>query len=229
MIILQAISAQNIVENSLFTLWSGIALFAPKLIAAVLVFVVGWFLALIIGRVVYYLLRSMHLDSALTRVGFRQAWEKSGFSLNSAYFFEELIRWLFVIIFLMAATSILGLVEVTEFLKTLVYYIPNVIISAVILLIGILLAKVLENFVRGSVKAAGLASANFLAEATKWTIFIFSLLVALSQLGVADEIIRIIIIGFVAAGAVAIGLAFGLGGVRHADELIAKLRKRIDE
>ena len=129
----------------------------------------------------------------------------------------------------MAATNILGLDQVTEFLRTVVFYLPNVIVAAVVLLIGILVAKFLENFVRASVKAAGLVSANFLAEAAKWSVFIFSLLIALSQLRVAEDIIRIVIIGVVSAGALAAGLAFGLGGVKHADELIGGLRERIEE
>ena len=225
----QFVSAQDIVQNSLMTLWAGVAGFVPNLIAALLVFLAGWVVAIVLAKVVYHVVKIIHVDNALTKVGFRQAWEKSGFSLNSAHFFGELVKWFFIVVFLMAATNILGLQEVTEFLRTVVFYLPNVIVAAVILLIGILLAKVLENFVRASVKAAGLASANFLAESTRWVVFIFSLLIALSQLGVADEIIRIVIIGVVAAGALAVGLSFGLGGVKHADQLISNLRKRIGE
>src|SRR3989344_361570 len=222
-------NTQYIIQDSLLTLWSGVASFVPQLVAAVVVFLLGWLVAVVFGKVVYHIIQAIHLDSALTRVGFRRAWETSGFQLNSAHFFGELVKWLFVVVFLMAATNILGLQEVTEFLRTVVVYLPNVIVAAVIMLIGILLAKVLENFVRASVKAAGLASANLLAEATRWVVFVFSLLVALSQLGVAEEIIRIVIIGVVAASALAVGLSFGLGGVKHADELIANLRKRIGE
>lgn len=226
---MEILSAQVIVQKSLLTLWSGVAGFLPSLIAAVIVFLAGWLVAIIFGKIIFHIVRILHLDNALTRVGFRQAWEKSGFKLDSAHFFGELIKWFFIIVFLMAATNILGLQEVTEFLRTVVFYLPNVIVSAVILLIGILLAKILENFVRASVRAVGLVSANFLAEATRWVVFIFSLLVALSQLGVADDIIRIVIIGVVASGAIALGLSFGLGGVKHADQLISNLRKRIGE
>ena len=63
----------------------------------------------------------------------------------------------------------------------------------------------------------------------RWSVFIFSLLIALTQLNVADDIIRIFVIGLVAAFSLAIGLAFGLGGVKHADELIGSLRKKIQD
>ncbi|MBX4190438.1 small-conductance mechanosensitive ion channel, partial [Candidatus Parcubacteria bacterium] len=104
-----------------------------------------------------------------------------------------------------------------------------VIIAAIILLIGILVAKFLEGIVRASVKAAGLASGNFLGVLTKWSVFVFSLLIALNQLRVAQNIINIVITGLVAAGALALGLSFGLGGAKHADEMIGHLKKRIGE
>lgn len=223
----QVTSASNIVQSSLLTLWSGVAGFVPRLIAAVLVFFVGWLIATLLAKLAYHIVNAVRIDSALTRVGFRQAWEKSGFRLDTAGFFHDLVKWFFIIVFLMASTNILGLDQVTEFLRTVVLYIPNVIVAAFILLIGILVAKFLENTVRASVRAAGLASANFLGALTKWAIFIFSLLVALSQLEVAAEIIRIVVVGMVGAVSVAVGLSFGLGGVKHADELISNLQKRI--
>ena len=96
-------------------------------------------------------------------------------------------------------------------------------------LIGVLVARFLEGLVRGSVKAAQLASANMLGSITKWAVLIFSLLIALSQLMVAEEVIRIVIMGIVAGGAIAFGLAFGLGGRAHAEEWIGKMRKHIGE
>lgn len=221
--------ASDIVRTSLTTLWSGVAGFVPKLIAAVVVFLIGWVIAMLLGKVAYHIVKVLHVDSALTKVGFRRAWEKSGFRLDTPHVFYELVKWFFIIVFLMAATNILGLGEVSEFLRTVVFYLPNVIVAAIILLIGILVAKFLEGLVRASVKAAGLVSANFLGALTKWAVFIFSLLVALSQLGVADDIIRIVVVGFVAAGALAAGLSFGLGGVKHADEMIGNLKRRISE
>ena len=226
---LQTVVASDVVRSSLMTLWTGVAAFVPNLVAAIVVFLVGWLIAMLLGKVAYHVVRVLHVDSALSKVGFRNAWERSGFKLDSAKLFYELVKWFFVIVFLMAATNILGLDEVTQFLRTVVLYLPNVIVAAIILLIGILVAKFLENLVRASVKAAGLVSANFLGVLTKWAIFIFSLLIALSQLGVADDIIRIVVVGVVSAAALALGLSFGLGGVKHADDMISHLKKRIND
>ncbi|MBI2068874.1 MAG: hypothetical protein HYT67_02105 [Candidatus Yanofskybacteria bacterium] len=225
----EVVAASDIVRNSLLTLWTGVAGFVPRLIAAIIVFLVGWLIAHVLGRLAYHVVRVLHVDNALTKVGFRRAWERSGFRLDTPMLFYELVKWFFAIVFLMAATNILGLGEVTDFLRSVLLYLPNVIVAAVILLIGILVAKFSEGLVRASVKAAGLVSANFLGLLTKWAVFVFALLIALAQLKVADDIIKIVITGLIAAGALAIGLAFGLGGVKHADEMIGDMKKRIGE
>lgn len=225
----ETVAASDIIRESLLGLWGNVALFLPQLVAAIVVFLVGWLIAVLIGKVAWHIVRAVQLDRGLESVGFRRVWERSGYKLNSPFFFYELVKWFFIIVFLMAATDILGLSQVTEFLGTVVFYIPNVIVAAFVLLIGALVARFVEGVVRGSVKAAELVSANFLGTLARWAILIFSWLIALDQLNVADEIVRIIITGVVAAGALALGLAFGLGGRDHADNFLNNVRKRLLE
>lgn len=225
----ETVAASDIVRTSLLTLWTAVAGFLPRLIAAVVVFLVGWLIAVLIGKLAYHIIRVLQVDRALESINFKRTWERSGFKLNSPLFFYELVKWFFVIVFLMAAANILGLVEVSEFLRTVVLYIPNVIVAAIVLLIGILVAKFLEGLVVASVRAAELVSANFLGALTKWAVVIFSLLVALNQLGIAEDIVRIIVTGLVAAVSLALGLAFGLGGQDHANTFLANLKKNIKD
>lgn len=225
----EVVAASDIVRMSLLTLWGNVAGFLPRLVAAIVVFLVGWLVAVLIGKLVWHIVMLVKLDKAFEAIGFKKAWEKSGYRLDTPKFFYELVKWFFVIVFLMAATDILGLAQVTEFLSGVVAYLPNVFVAAFVLLIGVLVANFLGGLVRGSVKAAELASANVLGSVVKWTVLVFTILVALSQLSVADEIIRIVIIGFVAAGAIALGLSFGLGGKSHAEEFIGSMKKHIRE
>jgi len=226
---LEVVQASDIVRTSLTTLWSGVAGFVPRFIAALVVFLVGWLIAVLLGKLAYHIVRVLHLDNGLTKVGFRRAWERSGFRLDTPKLFYELVKWFFIVVFLMAATNILNLTQVSDFLQTVVLYLPNVIIAAVILLIGILVANFMEGVVRASVKAAGLASGNFLGTLAKWSISIFSLLIALNQLEVAADIIKILITGLIAAISLALGLSFGLGGAKHADEALSHLKKRVND
>ncbi len=225
----QTVATTEIVRSSLLTLWDSVALFVPRLIAAVVVFLIGWLIAALLGRVAYHLVKILQIDRALEGLGFKAALERGGMKLNAPRFFDELVKWFFIIVFLMAATNIVGLTQVTEFLRTVVLYLPNVIVAAFVVLIGILVARFLEHAVRVSVKAAKLASANFLAMLTRWAVLIFSFLIALDQLGVAPEIIRIFVMGVIAMVAIAGGLAFGLGGQSLAKDWLSDLRKKVQD
>jgi len=225
----QAVVTSDVVRSSLMTLWSNVAGFLPKLIAAIVIFLIGWLIAVLLGRLAYHLVRVLHVNRALEGLGFREPLERGGMKLDAPKFFDELVKWFFIIVFLMAATNIVGLVQVTEFLKTVVFYIPNVIVAALVLLIGVLVARFIDHTIRVSVKAAKLVSANFLALLARWSILVFAFLIALDQLKVASEIIRIFIIGLIAMIAIAGGLAFGLGGKEQASEILANLRKKVQD
>lgn len=223
----QTVATTEIVRASLITLWANVAAFVPKLIAAVVVFLIGWLIAVLLGRVAYHLIKALQINRALEGLGFRVALERGGLKLDAPKFFDELVKWFFIVVFLMAATNIVGLAQVTEFLRVVVFYLPNVIVAALVLLIGVLLARFLEHSVRASVKAARLASANFLAMLARWSVLIFSFLIALDQLRVAPEIIRIFVMGVVAMVAIAGGLAFGMGGRDLAGDWLSDLKRKV--
>lgn len=225
----ETVATTEIVRSSLLTLWASVAGFVPKLIAAVVVFLIGWLIAVLLGRVAYHAIKVLQINRALQGLGFKDALERGGLRLDAPKFFDELVKWFFIIVFLMAATNIVGLSQVTEFLGVVVFYLPNVIVAALVLLIGVLLARFLEHSVRASVRAARLASANFLAILAKWSVLIFSFLIALDQLKVAPELIRIFVMGIVAMIAVAGGLAFGLGGRDLAGDWLSDLKKKIED
>ena len=211
------------------TLWGSVAAFLPKLIAAIVVFLIGWLIAVLLGRVAYHIIKVLQINKALEGLGFRQALERGGLRLDAPKFFDELVKWFFVVVFLMAATNIVGLIQVTEFLRVVVFYLPNVIVAALVVLMGVLLARFIEHSVRASVKAARLASANFLAMLARWSVLIFSFLIALDQLKVAPELIRIFVMGIVAMVAIAGGLAFGMGGRDMAEGWLSDLRKKVQD
>ena len=121
--------------------------------------------------------------------------EEAGLKLNFSKVLGELVRWFLILVFLTAATEILHLSQFTNFLNSILMYLPNVVVSVVILVIAFLLANFTYKFVRGSVRAAGVVSASVLAMISKWAILIFGILTALVQLGIAESIINTIFIG----------------------------------
>jgi hypothetical protein len=214
---------------SLMGLWERFIMFIPALVGAIIVFVVGWIVASVLGKLIEKLIKSIKVDQALEKVGFNKKLGEVGISETVSEFIGGLVKWFLILVFLMAATDILGLVQVTSFLNSIIFYIPNVVVAVVVLAIAFLVGNFVYNVVKGSTRAAGVMSATLLATISKWAIIIFGLLAALIQLGIAVSLVNTIFIGIISALAIASGLAFGLGGKDEAAMVIKKIREEITD
>jgi len=124
-----------------------------------------------------------------------------------------------------AAFDVLGLSEINVFLRdTVLGYLPNVFVAAIILVIAALIADAVGKVVVGSAKAANLPSSHFLGGISKWSIWVFAIIAALDRLGIASELLLTLFTGMVYMFAIAGGIAFGWGGKETAERFIERLR-----
>jgi hypothetical protein len=219
----------EILLDALGTIWVSVISFLPTFLAALIVFIAGWLIAVFLGKLASRLIKAAKLDSLLSKLGIEKTLAKAKLKLDSGKFFEELVKWFFIIVFLMAATDILGLTQVTLFLNTIILYLPNVIVAAVVLLGAAIISNFMYKVVRASADAAGLSSAAAVGTVTRWAIIIFGLIIALSQLGIAANLMQTLWIGIVAMLAIAGGLAFGLGGKDLAAKTLEKIKQDLNE
>lgn len=216
----------DVIVVSLQEVWASLASFIPLLVGAVVVFLIGWVVAVALGKVVEQVVRSLRVDSLLAKLDVGRAVERAGWKLNSGAFVGWLVKWSLVIAFLLAAVNILGLTAVSDFLRDVLLYIPNVVVAALILIIAALVADVVERAVKGSVEAAGYRGA-LVGVMTRWSIWVFAFFVVLPQLGIATALIQTLVTGLVAALAIAFGLAFGLGGRDVAASFLERMRSEL--
>ncbi len=211
------------IVNSLAGLWAQFAFFLPSLLAALIVFFIGWAIAVAGGRLVEKMLVVLRVNQAFERLnGLKRAAERAGLKLNIPLVVGEIVKWFLLIVTLLATTDILGLDEISTFLTSVLLYIPNVVVAALILVIAVVLANFVYKTVSASIKAAGFSSANTIAAVSKWAIIVFAILSALIQLNVAVTLIQTIVTAFFAMIALAGGLAFGLGGKEVAVKWLKK-------
>jgi hypothetical protein len=214
-------------QDSLLELWNGLLSFLPQFAGAVLVFVVGLVFALVLQRVIEKVIHLLKVDDLAKKFEVPQALEKYGLRLNIGRLLGWIVKWFLIIVAMIVATDILGWDQVTDYLKQIVLYIPNVIIAVIMLFFGSVLANFVHRVVKSAVLAAGLVSADVLAGLARWAIVVFAFMAALIQLQIAEDLIRTLFTGFVAMLALAGGLAFGLGGKEHAARILDRLKKDI--
>ena len=220
----------DVLTASFQNLWLGIIAFVPNIIVAVIIFVLGWLVGAALGRIISQVIKAIKLDAALKNTGLNEAVERAGFTLDSGAFLGMLVQWFFIIVFLMASLEVLGLTQVNLFLQNVVLaYLPQVIVAALILLVGAVVAQVAKDIVGGAAKAAGVHGAGFAGSIAMWAVWIFTLIAALDQLQVAQAFIQTLYTGVIIAVSLAVGLAFGLGGQEAAARAIEKMRSQLGD
>ena len=204
--------------------WVTVLGFLPELIGAIIVLIIGFIVASGLGRLVERLTFYLKLDNLLRQAGVEAFLSRGNTRLNSGHFLGQLVYWFFIVVFLLAASDILGFSALSGFLQDVLNYIPHVIVAVLILLAAFVVGNFVRGLIKASVMGAKLHSARALGTIAWWGVVIFGLLTALIQLGVAVQVINTLITGLVAMLALAGGLAFGLGGKEQASQWLARLK-----
>ncbi|HRY31011.1 MAG TPA: hypothetical protein P5328_01310 [Candidatus Paceibacterota bacterium] len=221
----------DILRDSFVDVWRGVVAVLPQIIIAIIIVIIGWLVGAALAKVIAQIVRAVKLDKALSSAGLGDLLQKAGFQLNSGRFIGELVKWFTIVVFLIAAFNVLGLTDVNAFLTdTVVNYIPRVIAAVLIVLIAVIVADVLKKAVIATAKAAELKAANFLGSITKWAIWIVAITTAIVKVGILeDAIISIFLMPILWGIALAVGLAFGLGGKDAAARLIERVGREVSE
>ena len=214
----------DILLSSLQGLWLEVMSFVPSLVGAIIVVVVGLIVAMGLEKVAERIIYHIKLDSLLRKLGVEMYLNRANLELNSGHFIGKFVYWFILLAFFLAASDILGFNSLSRFIGDVLFYIPNVIVAALIMIVTLIVSHFVRGLVHASVLGVRIHGGRFLASVVWWVVFVFGSLVALSQLGVANTIIETFVAGLIAMFALAGGLAFGLGGKETAGRILEKLR-----
>jgi hypothetical protein len=209
--------------------WEEILLFLPNLLAAIIIFILGWFIAIWIGKLVAQILNKLKFDSVFEKTGWKEALSNADVKVEPSGFIGAICKWILVIVFLMIVTDIMGWVAFAGLLAKIIAWMPNLLVAIIIFIVAIIISDIVEKLVKVSMKKMGVSSVNFLGSTVKWAIYIFAGLAVLLQLGVTPEIVKVLVMGFVGTITLALGLSFGLGGKEAAGRFIEDLRKKVSD
>jgi hypothetical protein len=198
----------------------------PRIIGFALILIVGWIIASLIGRAVGALLRAARFNTFAERAGMAEFMQKGNMKSDACGAIATIAKWFVRLIVLVVAFDALGVPAVSDILRQLLMWLPNVVVALMVLVIGGIAAAALGNVVRGAAAEGGLERPDFLAAIAKSAVWAFTVMVAVSQLGVATALINILFMATVGALALAIGLSFGLGARDTAAGIVRKWYER---
>lgn len=211
----------NSLSPSLYSVSADLAWLLPKILIGFLLFVVGLILAKIVKRLVIKTIRMLMGSSIVTNTPIEHFFSNGDLSHRIDEGFGTIAYWFVLLITGYVVSATVGLTSVSYLLEQVFRYIPRFISAMVVLIIGVLLAGLVESFSKSSLGKIDHKTAKIVSKLSSYIVMILTLMVAFSELGIARDFILILFIGLVLALALGVGLAFGLGGqhvVKHLTE-----------
>ena len=207
--------------------------FIVNLIVAIVVFVIGYLISDGIGKIITEILKSIKFNKLFEKEGWRQSLQRANVDVNPSEFIGAIFKWVFVIVSLLIAVDILRLVAFAGLLTQVLNYVPNVIVAVLVFVAAIVISDIVEKIVRVAVERLKVGYGFLAASIVKWAIWVFAFFLILDQLLPASMLIKTlytsIVYGVVAALALGIGLAIGLGGKNTAEKVISDMYRKIGE
>ena len=204
-----------------------VAVYLPRLLAALLLLIVGTLVAKLIKRSVVVLLGKMQLSKAIEKTPVDEFLKNADLGQRFEDIFGTVLYWLLMLIVIHTVVTVLGLSSLSFILERILSYLPRVLAAVIVLFFGILLAGVVETLVKGAIRSIDGKSGRTLGKVASYMVVIIAVLAAISELHIAQEFILILFIGFVATLTLGVGLAVGLGGQELVRKLLAEWHKQL--
>jgi mechanosensitive ion channel-like protein len=201
-----AVDFQGGIENA----WSNVATFVPKLVAVLLIVLVGYFVAKLIARILNTVLERVGFDRVVERGGVRQVLARSKYDASDIL--AKLVFWTIMLLVLQLAFGVFGANPVSDLLRGLIAYLPNVFVAILILVIAAAIARAVTDLLSNLLGA--MQGGQLLAKGAGIAIIVFAVFAALDQLQIAPRIVTGLWYALLAAVVGSVIVAVGGGGIR---------------
>ncbi len=205
----------EVIIDSLRELLNKVAAFVPQLIGAIVILLLGYFIAWAVKKVLTKVLKKIHLDDASERVGLAEVLKKAQLRSTASEIMGKILFWVVFLTLLIPATETLGLEKVSETIDSLINYLPNVLGAALIVVVGLVVAYFVRNIVWSAAEGIEFQYAEAVGRMTYGVMIIIVAVLAVGQLQIETELLKSVIqiVLFAAGAAVAIAVGFGSQGL----------------
>ncbi|MBI4571917.1 MAG: hypothetical protein HY713_01355 [candidate division NC10 bacterium] len=202
---------------------------APRLLALLTLLLVGWVLAAVSRRLMVRVLDAADFDGRCGRWGLTASLVRGGVRQRPTALVGRLVFWMIFLVAVLMGIEALEMPATAGLVAVVLRFLPNLIVAALVMLIGWLLANFLAQAALIGAVNAQVAGAPLIAGAVRWLVLVFAGAAALTQLGIAREMV-LLAFGIAFGGSVlALALAFGLGGKDLAREILESRLRKQDE
>ncbi len=183
----------------------------PRVLTGIVLVVVAFLIAKIVERVLRFVLTRLKFDDLLGRVGMDSSLQKMGVTQSLNVALPRVVFYLLLFLFAQSAAQALGLQAISDAIGGFLAYLPNVVAALLLVIVGSLGGQFAGSATSRAAREAGIDYAGALGNLVSMLILFIAGIMALSQLKIHTDIIRLVTLCTLAGLALAFGLSFGLG------------------
>jgi flagellar biosynthesis protein FliQ len=196
--------------------------FLPRLALALVVILLGWFLAKGARFAITKGLRAVNFHVVTQRAGLDGFLRDGGIRADTTEILGLMVYWLVILGALVIGFNSLGLIYVTDLIGRVILFVPKVMVALLVLAFGAYFARFIANAITAYCKNVHIQDAELLGRLAQYAILTFVVLIALDQVNIGGDIVRQSFLIILAGVIFALALAFGLGGKEWAAELLER-------
>jgi hypothetical protein len=206
-----------------------LVVYIPRLLGSLIVLIFGTYLARALRKLLVKVLSAMKLNKLAEKTPVEHFLKSSEIGSRIEEILSSIAYWLMMLIVLQTAVGVLGLESLTRIIAQFLGYLPRIFSALLVFVLGVLGAGLMEGIVKSSLKSISGPRARMVAKITSYSVMVLASLMAVSELGIAQEFILILFVGFVASTALGLGLALGLGGQGLVKKMLDEWYKQVRE
>lgn len=209
--ILLQVEKVDVMRNALSDMATKFAETVPNILMAIVIFIIGYIIAKIVANIVKRGLKKLGVDKIGDKLNEIDIVEKTKMNIKISGLASKFLYYFILLFFTVAATSVLGIPEISNLVTDIFTFIPNLLVALIVLILGTLLADMLRKVIHTALTSLGISSAGLISSFLFYFLFINIVIVALGQAKIdtsfLSQNISIIIGGIVLAFAIGYGLA----------------------
>ena len=199
-------------------MWQELLKFMPKLIAVIVVLIIGWLLIKIISFLIKKALKFSKIDVLADKLNEIDLFKNV--SIKPTIIVVKVVKWILVLFMFIIISEILGLQMLTEGIASFIGYLPKLFSAIAILMIGIYIANIIKNAIQSLFKSLDLGGSNVIGSIVFFAIVVIVAITALNQAGIDTEMITSNLTLILGSLLLAFTIAFGLGSKEIVQRLL---------
>lgn len=204
--LLSIVDVAQLIQNLLLKF----ALVIPNLLAAILVFLIGWVLSKLASKFIRLAIEQVGIDKLAAKLNDIDFVQKANVDIKPSLILSKLVSYVLMLVFTIAATDLLGMPAISQLMSDLINYIPNLFSAVIVFALGLVLADLVKKMVVTTCKSLGIASANMIGTAVFFFLFLTVAVSALAQAKIDTNFMSGNLMILLAGGAAAFAFGYGM-------------------